>query len=228
MNLKNVDFTCEHCGKTYKKENFFINHKCRILERKKQIQTPIGQSAFFIYKKWLKNKGNNNLEIETFINSKYYNAFINFAKHLKKIIYPDLDIFYQMVFDLKLDPTTWITNEVYSKYIKIIDNADPIKRVKISIKFLNILAEEFECNINEVLLHLHINDLIYYVHTRYLSPWLLLNSIIFSKILKSGILNVHQKILLEKEINHIYWKNKFQNNLKTVKEIKRLTKGLNL
>lgn len=219
-------FECEHCHTQYINERFFIKHKCKVLAKKNEVKSFVGRIAFGYYTQYLQTKKCYNTDIETFLNSKYYTSFINFTKYAidKKI--PAIHIFLEFVNSKRILPTVWSSSIVYSAYIKHLDNLEPIKSVGVSISSIKRLSKIFDCEIEEVLPKLYINEIIELLQSRHLSPWLLLNSVNITKILTNPDITENQHKILEMFINPTKWQKKFDKNKKEVIEIKKYLKEL--
>lgn len=223
-------FECEHCHTQYVNERFFIKHafKCKVLAKKNEVKSVIGRNAFGYYKKYLETKRCYNTDIETFMSSKYYTSFINFAKFAIDKRIPDIPIYLEFVNGKRILPTVWSSSIVYSAYIKYLDTLNPLRAVGVSIVCLQKLSKIFDCDIEEVLLKLYINEIIELLQSRHLSPWFLLNSVSIGKILTNPSITENQHKVLEMFINPSKWQKKFDKNRKEVDEIKKYLKELNL
>jgi hypothetical protein len=224
------NFECEHCHTQYINKRFFLKHadKCKVLAKKKEVKTSTGKAAFEYYKKFLISKKCYNSDLTTFMNSKYYKSFINFAKFVVDKKIPDISIYLDFVINKKILPGIWSSNIIYSAYVKHLDSLSPIDSVGVSILSLKKLSRIFDCDIEEVLPKLYINEIIELLHSRHLSPWFLLNSIRINDILTDPNITENQHVVLEMFINPTKWGKNFDNHKIEVKNIKKYLKSLNL
>ena len=79
---------CKFCGTRFKLENRYMVHRCKAMKRDEQIRTPLGQSAWSYYQKWMKAYRRAVPSIETFLTSNFYTTFIKFAKFAQKVGLP--------------------------------------------------------------------------------------------------------------------------------------------
>lgn len=223
-------YECEHCKKTYITERYYTKHfkSCRPLLRKTELETVVGSSAFKFFKRWLATKQCMNIEIETFISSRYYNSFIRFAKFIINRKIGDVDLYFNHVIKHKMEPTIWSNQIVYSSYLKMIDELDPISSIKYSIKTIVRLSRIFDCEPTEVSTRLYINEIIELLYSRHITPWFLLNCKDINSILTNPNITKDQHILLEAFINPKKWNKKFKKFDKEVIEIKEYLTNMDL
>ena len=223
-------YECKYCSKLFVRETMFLQHKCKNMIRAEEMQSPIGQAALDYYVKWMRTYNRLVKNPESFIHSKYYRTFIEFAKFVKSVKLPEVDKFMWLMKERDLPPSLWKTDEVYNIYLEFLDNQmSPMEKVKISVKTLLNKAEMLEIDVSEIFSQTatSINEILHMLRTRQLSPWLLLESKKFKQKYKNEA-SEEQKILLETFIRPDYWIEKRKNNPKIVKKIQRIVSELNI
>ncbi len=219
---------CKFCGTRFKLENRFMAHRCKAMARDEQIRTPLGQSAWSYYQKWMKAYRRAVPSIETFLTSNFYTTFIKFAKFARKVGLPDVDSFIWYMQEKDIPPVIWVNNEIYSSYIEFIDKrSDPNKQALQTIEYLFKIADEFQVDVAEVFSYLEPNDVILMLHRRQLSPWILLHSQKFKEFLINKTTD-QEKIALEAIIRPDYWAEKKIQNPDIVVQMKKYVRELDL
>ena len=201
-------FECRFCGMRFKQEARYMSHRCTAMKRDEQIKTPLGQTAWSYYQKWMKTQRRAVPSIETFLTSKFYTTFIKFAEFAQKVGLPDVDTFIWYMTEKKIPPVIWVNNEIYTTYIEFIDKkSNPYKEAKRTIDNLFKLADDLQCEVKELFDHLAPNDIIQMLHRRQLSPWILLHSSKFKQFLIHKTTK-DERIVMETIIRPDYWAEK--------------------
>jgi hypothetical protein len=158
----------------------------------------------------------------SFLTSKYFRTFINFTQFAKRVDLPRPDKFIWLMVQKGFTPTMWMNDDVYSIYIEFLDiGAEPIEQAKLSIQTLLAYSDKHEIDVSQVFVQMPMHDIIRMIHTRKLSPWLLL----FSKTFRHALMNRandEQKIILENLIRPDYWMTQFEKRPQEVATVKRL------
>lgn len=212
----------------FKLESRYMNHRCKAMIRDDQIKTPMGQAAWSYYQKWMKAQRRASPSIETFLTSKFYSTFFKFAEFVQKVGLPDVDLFVWFMTEKKIQPVIWANDQIYTSYIEFIDKkADPQKEAQRTINYLFRIAEEFNCDVQDVFEHLHPNDVIQMLHRRQLSPWILLHSPKFKQFLINKTTK-DERIVMETIIRPNYWAKKKNKHPEVVIQMKRYVRELDL
>ena len=221
-------FECKFCGHRFKLEGRFMKHRCKAMMRDEQIKTPLGQSAWSYYQKWMKSHRRTAPSIETFITSKYYTTFIKFAQFVPKVGLPDIDTFIWYMKEKNMPPSIWINDKIYASYIEFIDKkSNPNKQAKQTIEHLFKIADEHQVDVANVFEVLDPNDVILLLHRRQLSPWILINSPKFKQFLISKT-NDDQKMIIKTIIRPNYWAKKKAKHPEIVAQMKKYVRELDL
>jgi hypothetical protein len=226
--IKEAHFKCNHCGHSFVFEDRLLKHKCKQMIRKEEFQTPVGQAAWQHFQIWMKANHRLVPAAKSFLHSKFYNAFMRFAKFCKDVRIPDPETYIRYMIQLDAQPIMWTNNEIYANFIEYMDkNVPAVKNAKITIDTLFNTAEDMGCSIDEIFDKIDPNDLIQLLIQRKVSPWLLLLSSKF-KAMYSQRMTRDQRILLETIIIPKIWAKKLKDNPNDVVKIERFVKALGL
>jgi hypothetical protein len=225
--MKEANFKCNHCGHLFVFEDRLLRHRCKQMLRKEEMETPIGQAAWFHYQAWMRAQHHLIPHIKSFLHSKYYQPFIRFATFARQVRIPDPDLYITQMVALDMPPMLWTNDQVYVAFLEYMDKKVlATKNAQITIETLFDYAEALGCEIYDVFDHIDANECIQLIRQRKLSPWLLLKSDRFFTFLRK--LSQDQKIVMETIIRPKYWAEKLKDNPETVEQMKKFVKELNL
>lgn len=221
-------YECQHCSKKLLRKDAFDKHLCEPMRKLALCKTKKGNSAFQDYKYWLSLKKRTVFEFNTFMNSKFFNAFVQFQEFCSEKGIPDKKLFINLMVEIDMSPFIWRTDFIYEKYIAHYDSTKtPIQMATITLSTLSKLAEILECDIGDVLENLMPSELSKLIFERRLSPWVLLLSKKFMHYLHM-ITDQTQYIMITSIVNPVEWHKTFKTKPKSVGEIKSLIKEFNL
>lgn len=221
-------FECSYCNQQFVLESRFLKHYCREMQRADEFKTPIGQAAWSFYKQWMKAHKRTVHKSESFLNSKYYKAFVDFARFVKRVGLPRPETFIWLMKERKISPTLWTNDEVYSMYLEFLDRkSSPLTQASITIDTLFKIADTIDINVDQIFDILTANEILQFIRKRQMSPWFLLHSKKFREFIKNKITKEEQTIF-ESMVRPSYWKEKFRKYPEDVEKIRRYVKELNL
>lgn len=222
------EMVCKHCHKTFVRERSFLEHKCTQMRRLEELNTPIGQAAWMYYQTWFVKMKKIPPRGDTFITSKFFRTFNNFATFVRKVNLPTPDKFIWLMVEKKFPPTMWMLDETYVLYLDFLEHkTPPMEQVRISINTLFAHADQYSVDVEDVFKVLHPSEIITMLRGRRLSPWLLLNSKKF-KTLFIEKFSTEQQQILETLIQLESWSNRLTADLELTENIKRCVRELNL
>lgn len=225
--IKREQYQCKFCHKLFVREGAYLRHKCKQMERNEQIQTVIGQAAYSYYGDWMRYQKRLVPKIQTFLTSNFYVSFIKFAEFVKQVKMADTQLFIRMMIKAELPPTLWSTDDAYRLYLEYIDKKlTPKEQVEIMLTVMDKIADAAECDISEIFDVLAPNEVLQLIRERKFTPWLLLKSTKFKKMLATC--NKGQQKQFETLIRPTYWMYKFDKEPNTVKTMEKLAQELNL
>jgi hypothetical protein len=127
-----------------------------------------------------------------------------------------------------LQPTIWTNDEVYSIYIEFLDRkTTALEQAKLSVDTLLDIADKRSIDVENIFDTLTPNEVIHFIRTRQLSPWVLLCSKKF-KLMFRDKATPEQRVVIETIIRPDYWSEKFENSPKELEVIKQLVRELNI
>ena len=218
--VKISGWKCDYCGKSFEKENTFMDHRCQVKERIEELKTPIGQAAYAFYCQWMKLYKRKPPSIETFASSRFYRAFINFVEYINTINMPNVDLFVQLMAEKDISPLLWRRDQCYTLYLQKFDNGDPLEQVAAAIETMMYFSERDEVPIKEVLTHLGCRAVMELIRLRKMTPWILFCTEAGADFMKS--LDEEDLSELAKLINAAYWSDILASNEKVVSDIKSI------
>jgi len=116
----------------------------------------------------------NSKSIEEFINSKYYTAFIKFARHLMDLRPVDQARFVDYVFRNGIKDRDWCKDKVYEAYIVELLSKEPADRgVERSIRTMDEWGQKHGQPFNEFFIHVAPAEATHLVKMGKISPWVL-------------------------------------------------------
>lgn len=227
-NVEAPQYECNYCNKHFYHESRFLKHKCKWMKREEEFQTPLGQAAWGFYQKWMRYNKRIVPGSTAFKRSKYYSAFVKFAKFKKDVGLPNVDKFMRFMRDKGIQPNLWTDDTVYSQYLEFLDHKDhPISQAKITIDTILSIVDVAGIKPEHVFDMLTPNELLQLIRQRRMSPWVLLHSPKFRDFMVNRTTNEEQ-ILFQQIIRPKYWKKKFENFPNEVEKIKIYIKELGL
>lgn len=221
-------YECSYCGATFVKQKTFDNHKCDLMKKHELLKTMLGKRAWSFYQKWFKIQNRPVNDINTFINSRFFNTFVIFAKFVSRMPLPDTTMFIKLMVNKNIPPHMWYDNNVYLLYIDYFDkNSTPEKNITITINSLLSLSEKYKCELSEIFNYADAYEILELFRYRKLSPWVMLNSIKFKQFYVNK-LHGEQRIILESIIKLDHWGEKFKNNQPVLETIKTYVSEMGL
>lgn len=116
----------------------------------------------------------NSKSIDEFINSKYYTAFIKFARHLMDLRPVDQARFVDYVFRNAIKDRDWCKDKVYESYIVELLSKEPADRgVERSIRTMDEWGVKYKKPYNEFFIHVAPSEATQLVKMGKISPWVL-------------------------------------------------------
>lgn len=225
-------FICKFCQKSFAYESKFREHECKQMKRHLEIQTPIGQAAWSYYQFWMRTQHRHiSSGITSFLDSKYYISFVKFAKFVQKISLPDVNLYIKLMVQKTMPPPLWMSDEIYAVYLDHLDKKlTPSQHAEISINTLFAYAKKNgldESEVDQIFDILHPNDLIAMLRERRLSPWLLLQSKSFARMLRDRT-TPEQFIIIQTIIHPDVWHDKMAKHPDEVAKMKKYVEALGI
>lgn len=226
--MKTEHFSCSFCHTKFIHEARYMRHRCKQMIRDQESKSPTGIAAWTFYQQWMKSYKRLAPSSDTFLSSKYYQSFMRFVRHAHKVNMPDISSFILLMRDKDISPTIWTNDQVYGMYIEYLDRqAKPAKQATITIDTLFKIADQHDCDVEDIFNNVSPNEIIELLRQRRLSPWLLLFSIKFKEFLVKST-TAEQRIIMEQIIRPNYWAQKFKKFPNETQDMIKYIKELNL
>ena len=191
-----ANFKCKHCHKLFTLENRYLKHKCKQMIRIEEFQSPQGQLAFTYYCLWMRCQKRLAPQASAFMSSKSFVTFMNFAKFAQSVSLVKVDKFIKLMVDKDYPPFMWTSDEIYSLYLNYMQhNTSPKEHFAISLETLMSISEKNDIDVADVFELLQPTEIIRLMRIRKLSPWLLLFSKKFKKMLVERASPEQQQII---------------------------------
>lgn len=220
-------FECPHCLREFKQEAAFLRHKCKEMLRLEQMQTMNGNLAYKYYCDWMKAYRKMSPKIETFMSSRYFNPFNNFADYVKKLKIHNPERFIQLMVDKDISPMLWTRDECYSLYLEWSDRiTTPYEQAQTTVNTLFKIAESKSIPIGGVFGSMSVDELVHHIQLRSLSPWVMFCSVSF----KDAISKMHEqeRDRLLNIIGFNYWLTKMEKNPHVVQHMQTIASEMGI
>ena len=202
--MAEAGYTCQYCLSNFKRETSFMRHRCKEMERMKQLHSVTGQAAYALYSDWLKETKRKAPPIETFADSMYYTAFIKFANFVKDVGITRPKSYMRVMSERGISPTLWTRNESYRFFIEWNDKvSSPEYQAEVTVDTLYKLADQYGISIHDVFIRLKPREIIQFIRERRMSMWILLHSSVFKQHLQTY--DIEDRKELNKLVDFEYW-----------------------
>lgn len=223
------NYGCEHCGRTFIRENTLVKHICEQKHRWLDRDRPGNRIGYGAWKNYFTthHPAKKNLEYSDFTKSNYYTAFVKFGQYCVDITAINPAAYAAWLVKNKIPIDAWASDRSYTKYlVDYIRSEDPFDAVKRTVNTLLELCNEESLRLQDVFKYLNPNKLCYLITTGKISPWVLYNSAGGIQFL-SG-LDTQQTGLVFEYIDPERWNIKFKREGENTQEVKTLLKNIPL
>lgn len=228
LNLGKVgNWFCTYCNKRFGNETVFMKHHCEPRRRAAELLSPLGQSAYGLYREWMRQKRFSQPSSAAFVESKYYRAFINFAQLIVDANIAKPERYIQIMIEGEIQPVLWCRDSAYALYLDWADKiSDPLDQVQDSINYLMDICEKENVPLAEIFEQQGAQKILSFIRQRRLTPWLLFCSVSFGKFLKT--LDGAQLKAFNSVVNSAYWADRFSKSKAVVENVKMIAKEVGL
>jgi hypothetical protein len=224
---KQGHWLCHYCAKRFTNEMVFMRHVCKEKTRAQEIASPAGQAAYSFYCEWMRQKKFKTQTVEAFTNSRYYKAFVNFAKMVAKAGISKPDRYIELMVDGSITPDLWCREQCYSTYLDYMDTREkPLDQVAASIQCLMDLADSQGVEYSKIIAHLGVQGTLQLIVQRKLSPWFLFHSSTAQELIRT--LTIEEKKAYDQVIKFSMWAERLQENAAIREEIKSIVREVGL
>lgn len=173
-------YECQHCKKQYKFLSGLENHegKCPVKTKIEACKTLVGTVAYNAFQYWmLRTKRVRNVDINTFMKSRYFGQFIRFSNFYLNTSVGPMETYMNFLIKQNLDPYMWIDHRVFARYIIEYNSiVSPNEQWGITFDEIESLCQEYDCLPNEIFVVLGFEEVVKRVLNKKFSPWYLLLS----------------------------------------------------
>lgn len=205
-----MSYTCEFCGKEFRRESTLSLHNCEQKKRIVQKNEPGVQMGYQAYLHFYEvTQGSAKLKTyDDFSDSPYYNAFVKFGRHIRKIkaLAPLLFTDWLIRNNKKLDK--WCRDDYYEEFlVQYLQNEKADEAVARFIEHCLEWSETSDAEYRHIFWLGSPNKICYYITLGKISPWVVYNCDSGVKFLEE--LNEEQVQYVFKWIEPTYWQKKF-------------------
>lgn len=177
---KMSSFACDFCKRSFKKEISLINHSCEKKRRWFNKDESHIRTAFLAWNRFyeLNSFGQKHAQrnFMNFINSKYYNAFVKFGKHISDLNAVDPGKFIDYVIKNNIPIDKWAHDFVYEQYIReLVRQESAENALERNIKLMNDWSLEQNENWYDFFRKVNTNQAVAWIMNGRISPWVLYN-----------------------------------------------------
>ena len=226
---KTQEFECQFCFKTFVKESSLMSHSCAKKMRwldKDNKNVIVGFTAWKRFYHLTKAAGKTKT-YKDFVDSKYYNDFVNFGRWINDsaIVQPNAYIDYVIKGNFKLKD--WTKNSVYDTYLRItLVKEDPTEALERSLVWIQDWCKQANITVDKFFGTISTNKLVDVLRAGRISPWLLFvcstPENIFDRFDNSQIK------LLDNLLDPKVWNMKLKKYQKEIEEYKGMMRSIGL
>lgn len=179
---KKLKHVCEFCKRGFVKEINLINHSCEKKRRWFQKDEPHSRYGFMAWNRFYElNTFNKNKDFKNnyrnFVDSRYYNSFIAFGKHMRDLNAIDPPKFIDYVIKNNLPIEKWTHDFVYEQYVRELTRNEPAEH---ALERNIMLMQEWSMQTGEewydFFRKLNTNQGSLWIKSGRISPWVLYNA----------------------------------------------------
>ena len=215
--------SCEYCKKEFYDEKNLINHSCEKKRRWFKKDDPPSRLGFMAWSRFYELSGVGSKKkknsFNEFINSKYYNAFIKFGRHIIDLnaIEPAKLIDFVIKNNLPIDK--WTNDFVYEQYVRELTKKEtPEQALERMILLMQQWSMQTEEPWQDFFRKINTNLAIQWIKSGRMSPWLLYN--VDSALDMIDRCSLEQQGMIQQFAPVAQWKIKFIKNRDSIDWIK--------
>lgn len=210
-----TSYYCEFCKRNFSKELTLLNHSCEKKRRWFSKDEPHIRAAFLAWNRFYElnsfGKKENNRSFQNFMNSRYYNAFVKFGKHMQDLNAVEPAKFIEYVIKNNIPLDKWAHDFVYEQYIReLVRQENAESALERNIKFMNDWATQQNEPWYDFFRKVNTNQAVAWIMNGRISPWVLYN--VDSALEFFDRCTAEQISLIKKHAPPGPWKVKFNKN----------------
>lgn len=216
--------TCEFCKRLFHDEKNLINHSCEKKRRYFRKDDPHARLGFIAWSRFYEltytGGGKKKSDYKEFINSRYYNAFIKFGKHLVDLNAVEPAKFIDFVIKNNLPIDKWTHDFVYEQYIRELTKKENPEQ---ACERMILLMQQWSMQTGEpwqdFFRKINTNLAVQWTRAGRISPWLLYN--VDSALDLIDRCSLEQQDMIKEFAPVAQWKVKFIKNKESIEWIKK-------
>lgn len=225
QNHSKISHHCEFCNRGFAEEKNLINHSCEKKRRWFNREEPSSRLAFMAWARFyelngnLVKNGNKKRSFKEFMDSKYYSAFIKFARQIIELnaLEPAKFIDYVIKNNLPLDK--WAHDSVYEAYVSdLIKNEAPESALARTIELMQQWSQQSGEQWQDFFRRISPIQAAAWIKNGRISPWVLYNAdsveVLFDRC------GPEQLQIIQASAKVPQWKIRFNNNKESAEWIR--------
>lgn len=209
------EYKCEFCNKTFMREKSFLLHMCEKKRRWLDRDQKFFKLGYLAYNRFyeISYKSSKKKTTTEFIESKYYNDFIKFGRHLNNISALEPEGFIESLIRKQVKLKDWTNEYQYNEWVRNYIRKESWETA-LERNMLLILqwSRETGEDPSDFFKVVNTNIVVKWIQTGRLSPWILYTANSASTYLFPRMAEDQLK-MIESWIDPKYWKGVFQKNI---------------
>lgn len=214
---------CEHCGRTFQRDNSLAKHLCEQKRRWLDRERPANRIALAAWQQYYRtcHPNKRNLDYASFQKSAYYSAFVKFGGYCVDIRAVNPSAYVSHLIRARTPLDNWTSDKNYTGYlVEYLRVEDALEAVRRSMDTMLTLSQDENIVLRDVLRFVNSNKICHLIVSGHISPWVLYNSDAGLEFLRN--LNADQTALILDYIDPERWQIKFMRDSQGVEQVKSL------
>ena len=212
---------CKHCNRGFLNERTLAAHMCTKKRRWTEQHTVGFRLGFRVFQMFYEKTttSKKSKSEEDFINSKFYNSFIKFGRHLVDLDPINAEEYINFIFDNGVKLKDWTADYVYEAYIEERMKKEPVlAAIERTFDTMEKWAKQHDMCYNQFFTHSNVNEAVYLIRSGKISPWVLYLSETADDFFNR--INEEQAALIKAIIDPNKWKVIFMTKKDSVELVK--------
>lgn len=228
--MKTHDYKCEFCLRSFQRENTFLTHMCPKKQRWLDKDNRIDKLAFMTWLRFYKKVTPNakrEPDFRKFIDSRYYNQFIQLAKFIFQDGFIDSEGYVDHLISNGVHMKDWTTESEYNNHVKkYLLNESPHNAITRSIQYIQTWCNDTGFNLTDFFANANTNQQVQAIRTGKLSPWILYISANGNKLLER--FDSSQFKLMNDILDPVQWKLRIKRHTQEIIDIREVLEQWNI
>lgn len=211
-NQKANNLQCHYCGKVFIREVSYTKHACISKLRFLDSNLTKNRLGFQAYQKYYDLSHRSKKNLDDFIKSRFYNAFVKFGKFVvdNNVMYPDKYVEFLIRTNYPVD--RWTNLSIYEIYLRELAKKESFEDgTERTLLLMKQWADEYNEEYYDFFRKINPNLFVHYVKNGRISPWVLYNCDSGIELLETK-LNSEQLKMIEEWLDPDFWARKMKIN----------------